>query len=84
MSRQVDEILQLLTDASGDPQPLVPSEITVLPIVAAGILADDDPDPAPPDVATYVARARGVDLRIDVEEMTALKAAGAIFDQGVM
>jgi hypothetical protein len=83
MSRPLKDLLALLTEASGDPKPLIPSEITVLPIVAAGIIGDD-PDPAPPDMASYVARARGVDLKVDVDEMTALKNAGAAFDQGVI
>lgn len=78
--RALPELLQLLGD--GQAAPVDITEVNVVPLVGAGMLTETVDAPPPPG-ATYVARARGRQLLVDVDEMDALTAAGAAFDQGV-
>ena len=79
--RQVQELLGLLAD--GQAQPVEVTEVTVLPIAAAGMLTETVDHVEPPPGSAYVARARGRQLLIDADEMSALRDSGAAFDLGV-
>jgi hypothetical protein len=79
--RAIPELLALLAD--GQTAPVEIAEVTVVPLAAAGMLTDPVEHATPPLGATYVARARGRQLLVDTDEMDALVASGAAFDQGV-
>jgi hypothetical protein len=79
--RQVQELLGLLAD--GQAAPVEVTEVTVAPLAAAGMLTETVDHVPPPPGAAYVARARGRQLLIESDEMTALREAGAAFDLGV-
>ena len=84
MPRSIQEILVELS--GGQPAPVELTDVTVCPLAAAGLVAHDDHDPSspPPTGATYVARSsNGRHLFVDVDEMGALRDAGAHFDPGV-
>jgi hypothetical protein len=78
--RPETRLLDLLAD--GRAAPVLITEVSVVPLVGAGMLTELIEIEPPPPGANYVARARGRQLLVTPEEMTALVEAGAAFDQG--
>jgi hypothetical protein len=78
--RPVTRLFDLLAD--GQAAPVLVTEVSVVPIAGAGMLTEVVEAEAPPPGANYVARARGRQLLVTPEEMTALVEAGAAFDPG--
>jgi hypothetical protein len=77
--RTVDQLLQIIGE--GEAPPITITDVSVVPLAAAGMV-EPLAHPSPPG-ANYVARARAKHLLVDTDEMSALRAAGASFDQGL-
>lgn len=81
--RPIDELLRLLATAGhttiGEPVP--PTDVVVGPLSATGATTPVGGTEAPM-AGLYHARARGSHIVIDADEMSALRDAGAAYDDG--